>query len=216
MIKEIEFEGQKVTFDTETNILKIDGKDLNEDRGHAKSNRIVAKLNKAIRDDDKIDPNNLKLNLGSGFRPFKGFINVDYDKDVYPDIVRDLDEGLPFDTNKFSEVYTSHVIEHIKNVFFFMYEIWRVSKPGTIVTVICPYCQYLELAVQPDHVRFINYGFFDRWRPDWSSVQNELKQTRGAYFNILKTTVFNEGRELNFQLEVVKEKKDEEEVCEKQ
>ena len=71
------------------------------------------------------------LNLGSGNRPgdnTKGWINIDIDKTCNPDIVRDLDKTLPFDDNSVDYVRASHVIEHVKDVFFFMKEIWRVSK----------------------------------------------------------------------------------------
>jgi len=146
----------------------------------------------------------LKLNVGCGFRPFDGYINLDYDEQVYPDVLRNVDDGLPFDDNKFSEVYSSHVIEHVKDVFFFMSEIWRVSKSKGKVIIICPYAGYIEWAVQPDHQRLINYTYFERWQPTHISVQNELKQLRGAKFNVINKEIINEGRELRFELEVVK------------
>ena len=68
------------------------------------------------------------LNLGRGNRPGDtklGWINVDKDETCNPDIVRDLDQGLPFNTNSADYVRASHVIEHVDDVFFFMYE--RVS-----------------------------------------------------------------------------------------
>lgn len=163
---------------------------------------FVARVNKGIRDGNPFP--RVKLNVGCGHRPFQDSINLDYDETCYPDVIRDLKEGLPFDSDKFEEVYSSHVIEHVQDVFFFMYEIWRVSKNGAKVRIIAPYCGHLEWAIQPDHVRMINWGFFDRWRKDWKSVQTETKQTRNAFFNILSTQLINESREITFLLEVVK------------
>ena len=168
------------------------------------SQDILATVLKAYR--DKL-PIPTKLNVGCGFRPFSGYLNLDYNTRCKPDVLRNLDEGLPFDDNKFEEIYTSHVIEHVKDVFFFIYEIWRVSKPGAKVKIICPNGHNLFSSIQPDHLRQISYDYFERWRPEHRSVQDELKQTRGAYFNIISKEIFNEERELKFELEVVKEEK---------
>ena len=131
-------------------------------------------------------------------------MNLDHDKNVFPDIIRNVEEGLPFEDNRFKITYSSHVIEHVKNLFFFMSEIWRVTKDKGQVIIIAPYCGFLEWAIQPDHLRLINYNFFDRWKPNYSSVQNELKQIRDARFEVKKTELINEAREIRFTLEVVK------------
>lgn len=171
----------------------------------------VAYLNKLIRDTiPKGDY--LKLNLGCGHRPDVYSINLDYDPTCFPDVIRDISEGLPFDSDKFNEVYSSHVIEHVKDVFFYMYEIWRVTKNKGKVMIICPNGTNLNASIQPDHVRYVNWSYFDRWRPEHISVQTELKQTRGAFFNIVSRELINEERELKFVLEVVKfEEKEKEE-----
>lgn len=199
MIKKFEMDGKEGEFDYDKHIIKYDGKLISPD---LVDSIFLAKMNKALRDANPIKP--VILNIGSGNRPRHDCINLDYDKDSYPDVVRDVGEGLPFDTDKFEGVYTSHVIEHVKDVFFFVYEIWRVTKNKGKVVVIAPYCENMAWAVQPDHVRMINYDWFERWEPNWTSVQNEFKQTRGAKFNVLSTRIFNEGRELEFILEVVK------------
>jgi SAM-dependent methyltransferase len=146
----------------------------------------------------------LKLNVGCGFRPFDNYINLDYNEKVFPDVIRNVDDGLPFDDSKFDEVYSSHVIEHVKDVFFFMSEIWRVCKNKGKITIICPYAGYMEWAIQPDHLRLINYNFFERWKPAYMSVQEEDKQLRGAKFNILSKEIINDGKELKFILEAIK------------
>jgi hypothetical protein len=196
MIKFI-MDGKEGELNTETNIVSYNG--MFFDPNYCNQS-FIAKVNKAIRQGHQ---NNLKLNIGCGFRPLIDMINLDYDEDVYPDIVRDLNEGLPFDSDRFEEIYSSHVIEHIKDVFFFVYEIWRVSKNKAKITIICPNWN-TEWAIQPDHLRFINLDYFERWRPEHLSVQNELKQTRGAKFNIISKEAFNENRELKFVLEAIK------------
>lgn len=195
MIVEFEYDNGYCKYDTELCICYAQ-------QGHKQPTQMV--VAEALKKYRKTLPESNKLNIGCGFRPFMNYINLDYDENVFPDIVRNVDEGLPFDDNKFEEVYSSHVIEHIKDVFFFMSEIWRVCKSKATVTIIAPYCGFLEWAIQPDHVRLINYNYFERWRPEHVSVQNELKQLRGAQFNIIKTELINEAKEIKFILECVK------------
>lgn len=200
MIYEFELIGKKGTWNEDKKEMFIEEKlvDLS-----SLTQNAVALINKKIR--EKLPrPEVLKLNIGSGFRPDVNSINLDYDPDTYPDILRDLNEGLPFDSDKFDEVYSSHVIEHVKDVFLFMYEIWRVGKNKSKVTIICPNGLNLSSAIQPDHLRLINWEFFARWRPEHKSVQNELKQTRGAYFNIIDRQLINDEKEIKFILEVSK------------
>jgi predicted SAM-dependent methyltransferase len=183
----------------ENNILTVNNQKF--DANYC-TQQFAAEVNKALRESSPSDGK--RLNIGCGFRPFNNFINLDYDPITYPDIVRDVDEGLPFDSDKFEEIYSSHVIEHVKDVFFFMYEIWRVCKNGAKIKIICPNCNYLNWAVQPDHVRLIHQDYFERWKPEHLSVQSELKQTRGAKFNIIVKRAFNDEKELEFVLEAVK------------
>jgi predicted SAM-dependent methyltransferase len=193
------FDGKKGEIDLESKEILIDGKQVWLNR---LSLAEIAKINKGIRDYEPCEKT--KLNIGCGHRPMQDAINLDYDELCYPDVLRNIEEGLPFDDNKFEYVYTSHLIEHVKDVFFFMYEIWRVSKNKAKVEIIAPYCGHLDWAIQPDHLRFINWGFFDRWRPTHLSVQTETKQTRSAFFNIIYRELINEAREIRFELEVVK------------
>ena len=70
----------------------------------------------------------IRVNLGSGNRPLKDFINVDRDESCKPDIIADFDKRLPFETDSVDHVYCSHVIEHVKDIFHFMHEIWRICN----------------------------------------------------------------------------------------
>ncbi len=193
-MREFDYNGHKVLFDKEKQKLTgVPGVSMQ---------RVLAKLNYILRSEDKTKKK--MLNIGCGFRPFVDFINLDYNKEVWPDVVRDIEKGLPFEDNRFEAVYSSHVIEHVKDVFFFMSEIWRVTKNKGQVIIIAPYCGYLDWAIQPDHLRLINYNYFSRWQPEYNSVQDELKQIKEARFKILETKLINEAREIRFLLEVVK------------
>lgn len=80
-----------------------------------------------------------KLNLGCRWDQKEKWINLDVSKEVKPDIVTDLNEGIPFKDNTFDEILASHVIEHLRDFISIMEEIWRVGKPDCIVTIKVPY-----------------------------------------------------------------------------
>lgn len=151
------------------------------------------------------------INLGCGNRPGDkklGWINLDIDKTCNPDIVRDLDKCLPFNDNSVDQVRASHVIEHVDDVFNFMYEIWRVSKHGGKVEIIAPR-PIPEHSIYPNHKRWINEGYFTYWTPnqnrtsDFLPVMN-VTDTRGAMFISIEETYIESDSAIRFILEVIK------------
>ena len=149
----------------------------------------------------------MKVNLGCGNRKKEGFVNVDWDKECKPDIIADLNVNLPFKDNEVDEVYCSHIIEHVDDIFHFMYEIWRVCKPKALVKIIAPHFQYTYWSIQPDHKRFIRPVYFQYWDPKpllINPVENYSKMTKGAKFKTIEEGTLNEFRELFFKLEVYK------------
>jgi SAM-dependent methyltransferase len=49
-----------------------------------------------------------------------------------------LNEGIPFDDGQFQVVVCTEVIEHLENPWFFMRELYRVTKPGGVVVISTP------------------------------------------------------------------------------
>jgi len=78
----------------------------------------------------------LKLNIGCGYNKMDGAINIDKVMAVRPDVICDVEYGLPFRDNIFHEIFMKHVYEHIHNVVNLMNEIWRVGKPNGYVEII--------------------------------------------------------------------------------
>lgn len=74
----------------------------------------------------------MKINLGCGKRKMPGFINIDIQERVNPDLVCDITEGLPYEENTVDEVVAIDFIEHLERpeVMRLMDEIHRVLKPG--------------------------------------------------------------------------------------
>ena len=84
-----------------------------------------------------------KLNIGCGrdIRPIEeGWVNLDIREGGGVDVVHDLDRlPLPFDDDSFDEVYASHVLEHVLRWENLLHDIYRIMKPGGVLTIRVPY-----------------------------------------------------------------------------
>ena len=82
-----------------------------------------------------------KINLGSGYKYYDGWCNVDNGN-----CKKDLNCNLelfpwPIPSNAADYIVAAHLLEHIKkeNVVSFMREVHRVLKVGGILEIYCPY-----------------------------------------------------------------------------
>lgn len=100
----------------------------------------------------------LKVNLGSGRRKRKGYVNVDYSPLVKPDKVWDLEKkSYPFKTSSVDEVYMEHCLEHINDIKLCIREVYRILKPGGTFRFFVPHYSYGF--AHPFHVRGFSYAF---------------------------------------------------------
>jgi predicted SAM-dependent methyltransferase len=82
----------------------------------------------------------LRLNVGSGRVKKPGYLNVDVDPSVRPDVVLTLDSPLPFAAASFESVEAYHVIEHVYpwQALDLLTEFHRILKPGGKIVLECP------------------------------------------------------------------------------
>jgi SAM-dependent methyltransferase len=81
-----------------------------------------------------------KLNLGCGIYRKEGYVNLDWDEKVKPDVVHDFNEfPYPFSDNTFDLVEAIHVIEHLDRPFSVMAELHRILKPGGLLIIKVPH-----------------------------------------------------------------------------
>jgi SAM-dependent methyltransferase len=81
-----------------------------------------------------------RLNMGCGKKKKVGYLNVDVDVAVKPDVVVLLGRSLPFASGTFSLIEAYHVVEHVypwvsSDIFK---EFWRILKPGGKLAIECP------------------------------------------------------------------------------
>jgi predicted SAM-dependent methyltransferase len=107
----------------------------------------------------------MKINLGSGFKRFDGFLNVDDDPLVHPDYTVNLDDvnvKLPFEDNSIEEIKAHHILEHIGDGFIpLMKEMHRVCKHGAIIDIIVPHHQHDVFYGDPTHKRPITVNIMN-------------------------------------------------------
>jgi SAM-dependent methyltransferase len=80
-----------------------------------------------------------KLNVGCGEWPLEGYINLDADKGVHPDLLATV-PPLPFEDGDLEEVYAGHFLEHLglDEARDFLLECRRVLRPGGVLTLVVP------------------------------------------------------------------------------
>lgn len=104
----------------------------------------------------------MKLNYGCGSSKIEGYINIDIEKTLNPDVVCDARYGpLPYAAGEVDEIVAIHVIEHIEHKFQprVLQEFHRVLKPGGILRLAYP-----EFAECANNFLMNKDGLRDFWR----------------------------------------------------
>ena len=108
----------------------------------------------------------MKINLGSGYKRFDGFVNVDSDPACNPDHVVDIGKDVwPFDDNTVDEIKAHHVFEHMGGDTFFhmLKEMYRVCSDRAVIDVIVPHFRHDYFYGDPTHVRPISVEMMRRF-----------------------------------------------------
>lgn len=121
----------------------------------------------------------VRVNLGSGRKKLKGYINVDFSPITKPDKVWNLEKKpYPFKTNSVDEVYVEHCLEHINDIKLCIREIYRILKPGGTFRFFVPHYSYGF--AHPFHIRGFSYSFlhFISAEGEYEIPDVKFKQTK--------------------------------------
>lgn len=102
-----------------------------------------------------------RLNLGCGRDIRPGYVNLDLARIPGIDVVADLEKPLPFADSSFDEVFTSHVLEHVADLFALLAELRRICRPGAVIRIFVPHLSFFGAYTDPTHKRFFGYHSFD-------------------------------------------------------
>jgi hypothetical protein len=96
----------------------------------------------------------LKINLGCGHKHIQGYVNVDANPQVDPDIVMNIGrDPWPWADSSVDRAAASHILEHLETdeLFHFMKELYRVMKPGCPVHIAIPHPRHDVFLHDPTH-----------------------------------------------------------------
>jgi len=97
-----------------------------------------------------------KLNLGAGPSRIEDYITVDISSKYIPDVLCDIEKGLPFKTDSIDSVIACQVLEHMHDLISVMNEIWRVCKKNAKVIIDVPHQSSIMAYADPTHKRVFN------------------------------------------------------------
>jgi predicted SAM-dependent methyltransferase len=82
----------------------------------------------------------LLVNVGCGYRPLEGWINLDRARGPHVDVVWDIRRSLPFPTESCSAIISEHLIEHLpkSTAEEFLRECLRALEPGGVLRLSTP------------------------------------------------------------------------------
>jgi SAM-dependent methyltransferase len=102
------------------------------------------------------------IELGCGRRKAKDAIGLDINARSDADVLCDLSANfLPLQDSCCDKVLCFDVLEHIPDFIHAVEEIWRVSKPGAVVEISCPFMSSVNYFSDPTHVRAFTSRSFD-------------------------------------------------------
>ena len=116
-----------------------------------------------------------KIDIGCGPVHKLGFLRVDHDASMDPDVCFELETTpWPLPSNYFNEVNCTHVIEHLTDSKVLLNEIIRIARDGCVFNIEFPH--FSNSFIEPDHRR--GYGLHalalfpefrvERVRLEWS------------------------------------------------
>lgn len=108
----------------------------------------------------------IRLDLGCGNRKREGWLGVDSNPAVKPDVLHSLEQfPYPFPDSHADEIVMDNCLEHLQEQLKVLEELHRVAKPGALITLHVPYFRAHWAYNDPTHVRFFSVETFYHFDP---------------------------------------------------
>ncbi len=146
-----------------------------------------------------------RLNLGCDIHKLEGFINIDANPKVNPDLVADVMD-LPFEANSIDEIYAGHIIEHLQidHCLEALGHWHKLLKPDGVITISFPdfvltftHCHFLQAnRILMTGCNPIRIGELDRHFSLWNAYElvEHLKRIGYKKVDIIKDSPYLSGR----------------------
>lgn len=100
----------------------------------------------------------IKVNFGSAGYKKTGYINIDWQSIVKPDVEHDLNKfPYPFETSSVDHIEAIHIIEHLDRPFEVMREFHRILKPNGTLMIKVPH--FSRAMTHPEHFHGFDVTF---------------------------------------------------------
>jgi predicted SAM-dependent methyltransferase len=150
----------------------------------------------------------LLVNLGCGYSPLKGWVNVDRARGPDVQVVWDLRNGLPFPDDSCAAIFSEHLIEHIPRADAekVLAECHRALAPGGVLRVSTPDAERFLRSYSGDR-EFLKHPSFTQEAETALDRINQMMREYGQHLwaydtesllLLLRKTGFSSARQLKF------------------
>jgi predicted SAM-dependent methyltransferase len=147
---------------------------------------------------ESLPKSDLRVNLGCGYRPVKGWINVDRARAAEVQVVWDLTTGLPFPDSSCSAIFSEHVIEHVtkEDAIKLIRECYRVLQNDGVLRMSTPDAELFLRSYAGDREFLAHPGFsqaIDTPVDRVNYMMREYSQHLWSYDEELLTLMFRQA-----------------------
>lgn len=129
----------------------------------------------------------MKINIGSGHKKFNGWINIDQDSKVAPELLMDVTKEFNYPENSLDFVYNEHFIEHIsfEDATNLCSKIYTSLKPGGVLRIATPDLDYLC-------EKYLNNWKDQDWLQNRPEISNRCLMLNNVFYNWGHRFLYNE------------------------
>jgi len=126
------------------------------------------------------------LDVGCGRTKFPGAMGIDIRSQLsHAELFHDLDQvPWPLQTSSFDLIVMRHCLEHLRDTFKTMDELYRLLIPGGRLVIEVPHFSWCGAYHHPGHIHFFSAGsldFFHAGNPAYAAQFRPIR--RRIYFN---------------------------------
>lgn len=124
----------------------------------------------------------VRYNLGCGYDKKKGFVNIDSDARVNPDIVIDLSlKNWSRQLKKSDYIQSYHLLEHLPNTQWFLSNCKYLLKEGGILKIKVPCCFNTNGFEDPTHIKYFTPETFNHYSINKKHTHYNTKKDCNLY-----------------------------------